>query len=61
MTRNLSVAADLAEAAPQSLRLAAQLGGRCRIAVMELPAIRLGEALADRLRRAAETPPDDAP
>lgn len=60
MTRNLSVSADLAEAAHNLYAMLRELdaAGARRIAVMELPATGLGEALADRLRRAAETPPE---
>ncbi|MCB1991114.1 MAG: threonylcarbamoyl-AMP synthase, partial [Geminicoccaceae bacterium] len=62
-TRNLSAKADLAEAAHNLYAMLRELDavGARRIAVMELPATGLGEALVDRLRRAAETPPDTAP
>ncbi len=58
-TRNLSASADLAEAAHNLYAMLRELdaAGARRIAVMQLPATGLGEALADRLRRAAETPP----
>ena len=56
-TLNLSLAGDLAEAAHNlyaMLRALDAIGAR-RIAVMPLPEIGLGEALVDRLRRAAAT------
>ncbi|MGF1658445.1 MAG: L-threonylcarbamoyladenylate synthase [Rubrimonas sp.] len=59
--RNLSASGDLAEAAAHlfaDLRaLDAALGGRGRIAVAPIPAHGLGEAIADRLRRAAAPRP----
>ena len=62
VTRNLSDTGDLAEAAHNLFAMLRELdaAGARRIAVMKLPATGLGEALVDRLRRAAATPPDDA-
>jgi L-threonylcarbamoyladenylate synthase len=56
MTINLSAAADLAEAATKlfaGLRMLDQ-SGASRIAVMSIPDQGLGEAINDRLRRAAK-------
>ncbi len=61
ITRNLSATGDLAEAAHNLFAMLRDLdaAGARRIAVMRLPAAGLGEALVDRLRRAAATPPGD--
>lgn len=61
VTCNLSARGDLAEAARNLFAMLRELDGADarRIAVMKLPTVGLGEALVDRLRRAAETPADD--
>ena len=53
--RNLSPSADVAEAAANLFAMLRELdaSGACAIAVMPIPAEGLGEAIRDRLRRAA--------
>jgi len=58
-TLNLSPTADLAEAARNLFAMLRHLdrSGAARIAVMPVPAEGLGEAIRDRLRRAAAPRP----
>jgi L-threonylcarbamoyladenylate synthase len=55
MTRNLSASGDLQEAAANLFAMlrALDASGAARIAVMPIPETGLGEAINDRLRRAA--------
>lgn len=58
-TRNLSAAGDLTEAAANLFAMLHVLDGAATIAVMPIPHTGLGEAINDRLRRAA-APREDA-
>jgi L-threonylcarbamoyladenylate synthase len=61
--RNLSPTGDVGEAARNLFAMLRELdlSGARRIAVMPLPAAGLGEAIRDRLRRAAAPRPPQPP